>query len=73
MCELVRARQGVVEDGVGARKELGRQADGDGLHLAQDRRSQGVEERRPGATPLAKGMHSCGVVAKDNHCATSER
>ena len=47
--------------------------DGDGLDLAQDRRSQGVEERRPGATPLAKGMHSCGVVAKDNHCATSER
>ena len=50
-------------------RKLGRQADGDGLHLAQDRRSQGVEERRPRGTPLAKGMHSCGVVAKDNHCA----
>ena len=54
MCELVGARQGVGKDGVGARKELGRQADGDGLHLAQDRRSQGGEERRPGAPPLRR-------------------
>ena len=32
----------------------------------------GVEERRPGATLLAKVSHRCGVVAKDSHCATVE-
>ena len=46
--------------------------DGEGLLPAQDRLSQGVEERRPGVTLLVKGSHRCGVVAKDSHCATLE-
>ena len=70
MWELERARQGVGKDGVGARKELWSQADGEGLRPAQDPLSQGVEERRPGATLLAKRSHCCGVVAKDSHRAT---
>ena len=72
MWELVRARQGVGYDIVGARKELWSQADGEGLLPAQDLLSQGVEERRPGATLLAKVSHRCGVVAKDSHCTTLE-
>ena len=70
MWELERARQGVREDGVGAREELRSQANGEGFCPAQDLLSQGVEERRPGATHLAKGSHRCGVVAKDSHIAT---
>ena len=70
MWELVRARQGVCEDVVGAREELRSQANGEGYCPAQDLLSQGVEERRPGATLLAKVSHRCGVVAKDSHCAT---
>ena len=46
--------------------------DGEGLRPAQDLLSQGVEERRPGATLLAKVSQRCGVDAKDSHCATSE-
>ena len=45
---------------------------GEGLRPAQDLLSQGVEERRPGATRLAKVSHCCGVVAKDSHRATLE-
>ena len=69
-----RSPEGTVEPGrnCGARKELWSQADGEGLLPAQDRLSQGVEERRPGATLLAKGSHRCGGVAKDSHCATLE-
>ena len=70
MWELVRARQGVCEDVVGAREELRSQADGEGLSPAQDLLSQGVEERRSCATLLANLSHSCGVVAKDSHSAT---
>ena len=57
---------------VGARKELWGQAYREGLRPAQDLLSQGVEERRPGATRLAKVSHCCGVVAKDSHRATLE-
>ena len=70
MWELVRARQGVREDGVGAREELRSQSNGEGFCPAQDLLSQGVEERRPGATLLAKVSHRCGVVAKDSRRAT---
>ena len=48
-------------------------ANGEGFCPAQDLLSQGVEERRPGATHLAKVSHRCGVVAKDSHRATLER
>ena len=51
MWELERARQG----GVGARKELWSQADGEGLRPAQESLSQGVEERRPGSHPPCEG------------------
>ena len=70
MWELVRARQGVREDVVGAREELRSQADGEGLRPAQDLLSQGVEERGSCATFLAKISHRCGVVTKDSHRAT---
>ena len=70
MWELVRARQGAREDVVGAREELRSQADGEGLCPAQVLLSQGVEERRLGATLLAKVSHRCGGVAKDTHRAT---
>ena len=65
MGELVRARQGVREDVVAAREELQSQVDGEGPRPAQDHLSQGVEERRPGATLLAKVSHRSGGGAKD--------
>ena len=68
MRELERARQRVRKDVVGAREELWSQADGERLRPAQDRLSQGVEERRPGASLLAEISHCCGVVAKDSQC-----
>ena len=70
MWELVRARQGVREDVIGAREELRSQADGEGHRPSQDLLSQGGEERGSCATLLAKRSHCCGVVAKDSHCAT---
>ena len=73
MGELVRARQGVHKDVVGAREELRSQVDGEGPRPAQDPLSQGVEERRPGATLLAKVSHRSGGGAKDSHRATLQR
>ena len=70
MWELVRARQGVRQDVVGAQEELRSQADGEGLRPAQDLLSQGVGERRSCASLLADIRHRCGVVTKDSHRAT---
>ena len=69
----MRARQGVREDVVGAREELRSQVDGEGPRPAQDLLSQGGEERRPGATLLAKASHRSGGGAKDSHRVTLQR
>ena len=73
MRKLVRARQSVRQDIVGAQDELRSQTDGERLRPTQEPLSNGIEQGRPGSSCLAQIRHRSDDVAEDCDRLSAQR